>query len=209
MVTDPDKMLGLAYASSAMRPVLKAVLLLDEALGQVVAGTREPMIGRIRLAWWRERLEALSQGEAAPDEPVLKMVQAQLSSQQIAALGALVDGWEVLLDDPLERAALQSYAMARATGISGVMPSEPLTRALRFWALADFGFRCSEPRIAAEAFALASEIAPEISLPALPRPFRVLVGLALHDVHQKAPRRHAEGPRRLARALRFAVLPPR
>lgn len=209
MVTDPDKLLALAYASSAGRSPLEIVLRLDEALGQVVAGTREAMIGRIRLAWWRERLEALSRGEAAPSEPLLELVQARLAPDLIAGLGPLVDGWEMLFDDPLERASLMAYSEARAAGISRVMPSEALTRALQFWTLADFGFRCSDARVSAEAFALANEISPEIAVRRLPRPFRVLIGLTLHDVGTAAPRRHAEGPRRLVRAMRLAIFPPR
>jgi phytoene synthase len=36
-----------------------AVQALDLELESVVAGTTEPMIGEIRLAWWREALQGL------------------------------------------------------------------------------------------------------------------------------------------------------
>lgn len=209
MVTDPDKLLALAYAKAVDRPVLEAVLRLDEALGQLVAGTREAMIGRIRLAWWRERLEALAQGESAPSEPLLELLQVRLAPIQVDALQPLVDGWEALLDDPLDGAALEAFSQARAAGLAGVMPSAALTRALQFWALVDFGFRCSDPAVAANAFGLAAAISPQFALRDLPRPYRVLVGLSLHDVKAAAPSRRAEGPRRVLRALRLAVFPPR
>ena len=47
-------------------------------MGEVVRTTREPMLGPIRLAWWRERLEELDAG-AAPAEPRLQQVERELS----------------------------------------------------------------------------------------------------------------------------------
>jgi hypothetical protein len=69
-IIDPERALTLVYAPARVRPALAALWRLDERLGSVVATTTEPMIGAIRLAWWREALEALDRG-GPPDEPLL------------------------------------------------------------------------------------------------------------------------------------------
>ena len=68
---DPDRRLALAYVPAAARPAVEALWRLDVTLGAVLAAGREPMIGRIRLAWWREALEKLDR-EAPPAEPLLQ-----------------------------------------------------------------------------------------------------------------------------------------
>ena len=48
----------------------------------MLAGGREPLISRIKLAWWRDALEALD-GGPAPSEPVLQAVAAELRANDI------------------------------------------------------------------------------------------------------------------------------
>ena len=68
-------------------------------MAEVVAKAREPALGAIKLAWWRERLEALDDG-AAPPEPRLQAALAELLPCGIsgASLAELEDGWAALLD---------------------------------------------------------------------------------------------------------------
>lgn len=77
-----------------MRPALIALFGIDAELGVVVAGTTEPMIGEIRLAWWREALEGLDVG-TVPAQPLLQLVAAELLPRGIggAALAGLEDRW--------------------------------------------------------------------------------------------------------------------
>jgi hypothetical protein len=51
---------------------MESLFAIDAAMGEVVRSTREPMLGPIRLAWWRERLEELDEGSVAPAEPRLQ-----------------------------------------------------------------------------------------------------------------------------------------
>jgi phytoene synthase len=77
-----------------VRPALIALFGIDAELGAVVAGTTEPMIGEIRLAWWREALEGLDTG-TVPAQPLLQLVAAELLPRGIsgATLAALEDRW--------------------------------------------------------------------------------------------------------------------
>jgi phytoene synthase len=67
---DRDRWLAVLWSPAAARPGLTALFALDLALWDVVATTTDPRIGEIRLAWWRERLDALGDGPP-PTQPVL------------------------------------------------------------------------------------------------------------------------------------------
>jgi phytoene synthase len=73
---------------------------MDAAMGEVVRSTREPMLGPIRLAWWRERLEELEVSGATPAEPRLQAVARELLPRGVSA--AVVaqgeGGWEEWID---------------------------------------------------------------------------------------------------------------
>lgn len=77
-----------------MRPALFGLHGLDLELASIVAGTTEPMIGEIRLAWWREALQGLDTSKV-PAQPLLQLVAAELLPRDItgAALAALEDRW--------------------------------------------------------------------------------------------------------------------
>jgi phytoene synthase len=140
---DPERALALSYAPEGARAGLKALLALDDALGKVLRTTSEPALGRIRLAWWRERLEALDAGPPAA-EPVLRglfdhVLPAGVSG---AALAGMVEGWELLFDAEGEdvlgdfgrwRGGRLFEAGAVVLGTRGDLVSE----AGQGWALAD------------------------------------------------------------------------
>jgi len=91
---DRDRYLAALYAPAGVRPALIALFGVDAELGVVVAGTTEPMIGEIRLAWWREALEGVD-GGTVPAQPLLQLVAAELLPRGIggAALAGLEDRW--------------------------------------------------------------------------------------------------------------------
>ena len=88
------------YWPLELRPAFDALFSLDDALADVVARSREPAIGAIKLAWWRERLEELDQGNV-PAEPRLQAITAELLPRDVtgADLGVLTDGWTTLLEE--------------------------------------------------------------------------------------------------------------
>ena len=94
---DRDRWLACLYAPAAARPGLMALFALDCELAQLVATTTDPMLGEIRLAWWRERLTELDDGKA-PAQPLLKALLAHaLPAVSGADLAGLEDRWLGLL----------------------------------------------------------------------------------------------------------------
>lgn len=86
-----------------VRAAFQALFEVDAAMADVVARSTEPALGRIKLAWWREQLEALDD-HAPPAEPRLRAVAEQLlprgvSGTEIAQLEA---GWATLLDEEVD-----------------------------------------------------------------------------------------------------------
>src|SRR3546814_3968009 len=78
---DPERWLAATYARRQARPGLAALFALDISLGRLVASTNEPMIGAIRIAWWREALEKLHQ-PPLPGEPVLQALAHEVTRSE-------------------------------------------------------------------------------------------------------------------------------
>ncbi|MCW3849219.1 hypothetical protein OF829_18430 [Sphingomonas sp. LB-2] len=157
---DPERALILTYAPMPGRAALAALLDLDDALARLLRTTREPAIGQIRLAWWRERLEALEQGPP-PAEPVLRAIAA--SGVPGASLVPVVDGWEVLIEDRLDRDALARFAKGRGTlfvaaGKALGAAGDPLAEAGQGWSLADLARHLGEPAETEAARAMAEPL---------------------------------------------------
>ncbi len=117
------------YWPAQLRPAFDALFDLDEALADVVARSTEPALGLIKLAWWRERLEELDQGNV-PAEPRLQAVADELLPRGIAgaALAKLTDGWTTLLEEApdVERIGVGGVRLFRiAARLLGA--SDPLT----------------------------------------------------------------------------------
>ncbi len=138
--SDRDRYLSVLYAAEAVRPALFALHGLDLALEKVVAGTTEPMIGAIRLAWWREALEGLDVGKV-PAQPLLAVIAAELLPRGIsgAALAGLEDRWLGLIgNDAVPEAHIEGGGrffglLARVTGGDPVVAE----RLGRGWAMGD------------------------------------------------------------------------
>ena len=59
---DPDRYFATLFAPANRRPHLFAFYAFNAELARVAENVREPMLGEIRLAWWRETVEAASKG---------------------------------------------------------------------------------------------------------------------------------------------------
>jgi 15-cis-phytoene synthase len=214
-LSDPDRMLALAYASARARDAMACFLAYDEALGRAVAASREPMIGRITLAWWCEQVEALDT-RAPQGEPLLEAMHRTLPGQvDLVRAASIADAWSILLDEEtLSPAALTRFAHGRGGAlfalcldVAGTRPGADAEAAGEGWALADFARHCGDPALAAFAREAAAAAFARCRLSSLPASLRVLAGLGRHDVTRGpvAPERPG-APRRMARALRLALL---
>ncbi len=102
-----DRELALLHSPAKVRAALAALWALDAAMGDVVARSSEPALGAIKLAWWRERLEALDHSPP-PAEPRLQDAAEQLLARGVsgARLAGIEAGWAALLQPEIHAAAV-------------------------------------------------------------------------------------------------------
>ncbi|SMF73230.1 phytoene synthase [Allosphingosinicella indica] len=204
--------MALTYASVSVREALGALWALDAALAAALGGGREPMIARIKLAWWRDALEALDT-RPPPPQPELQaaagLVEKGLSG---AKLGALAEGWALLADPAqLDEATLQAFADQRgaqlfwlAATLIGDNRLPPGAGAA--WALADLARHSSKREEAAMALKLAGRRTPDARWPARLRPLGMLDALARRDAARGLDRLEPPGtPARMLRMMRHRL----
>ena len=167
-------------------------------MGSVLRATTDPMIARIRLAWWRERLEGLDQGEATPGEPRLEAARTLILPRGISGedLAGLASGWERLLDpfpwsvetsEGIWLRGLLAFGLAaRLLGKS----DDRLQQAGALWALVDAARHCSDAETRALLVDRARTIAKGLKGAKFDRrlrPLSMLAALAMRDLQQGEP----------------------
>ena len=117
---DRDRWLATLYAPAPARGALLAIHALDLEFAKVAATTTEPLLGEIRLAWWRERLESLDRGEV-PAQPLLQMLAREVVPRGVtgARLAQFEDAWRGMLAGPPGNTALALHIAARAHAVFG------------------------------------------------------------------------------------------
>ena len=212
---DRDRFLALSYVPAARRAALRALWELDATLAAVLTGGREPLLSQIKLAWWRDSLEALDRAPA-PGEPALQAAAALILPRGVAGaeLAAMEAGWNLLLTpDPLSAGELARYAAARggllfrhSAVLLGGASSLEIERGGEAWALIDLARHSGSEADAEAALATARERASVWRWPAPLRPLGMLAALAARDAEPGRPRWEERGaPRRMLRMLRHRI----
>jgi phytoene synthase len=186
MVTDLWLDLALSYAPGRSRGVLDALFALDAALGNVLRTTREPLVGQMRLAWWREALQGLDASDA-PAEPVLQSLTGVVLPLGITgrALSEMVEAWEPMLGDIRtqsidDHARLRGRALFTMDGMAiDAAPEDPVGDAGEGWALADLAANLSDAALASQARERAATILTHARRSRWSRNGRALGALAL------------------------------
>lgn len=157
---DTERALALSYAVSG-REAATAIFRLDDRLADILRATREPLVGQMRLTWWREALGKLD-AAPPPAEHVLQALATTVLPRGVSGerLSMIVGGWESLLeqplvDDALERYAARGSALFGATGTVIGAVADPLEIAGRGWALADLSRHLGSDQTASRARELA------------------------------------------------------
>jgi phytoene synthase len=216
----PERSLAIGYAPADLRAPLATLFALDERLAGIVARANEPMIGLMRLIWWRDALARL--GTAPPPAEPLLVAAADLAALGVtgAALADMVAGWEALIDDPaLGEEAAEAHARGRGTGLfrlaGTILSATPeqharLALAGEGWARVDLARHIGDKDRAAAILASARmplEAAMKSGWPRPLRPLAQLAMLALDDVRRGVGRwRAPASPARLLRVLRFQTI---
>lgn len=187
------------YWPVELRPAFDALFAIDDVMAEVVASSTQPILGAIRLAWWREALERLDH-HSPPPEPRLTAAAALLLPRGVtgAALAAIEDGYATLLDEQPDRDRLGAGGKALfaigATLLGGDDAKLPVAGRLHAFA-----------RAARRGYAaFRDDVAPSElrghRFPRALRPLTAFARLAARDVRQ-APAREAEATPARAAAL--------
>jgi phytoene synthase len=173
----------------------------------VVATTSEPALGAIRLAWWRERLEALDTDGPRAGEPRLSAIARQLLGRGIsgAELSKLEDAWLPLLEpfpwggpqaDGLRlRGRILFGTGARLLGSN----AKDAEAAGALWSLVDGAEHCSDSASRDLLLAEARRVELPWKISGELRPLTVLAALAASDL------KGGSGVRRAAAALSHRI----
>ncbi len=136
-----EQQIALAHSAADIRDALRIFFELDGRLARIVSATNEPMLGQMRLAWWREEMNKPA-GERPKGDAVLDGIGLYWQGYE-ASLRHLVDGWEHMLSAELGDNDIAGFAKGRAAPFCALAEmageagrEQPFDEAIR-WALAD------------------------------------------------------------------------
>jgi len=180
------------------RPAFSALWYLDLAFADVISTSSDPALGSIRLAWWREQLEALDAGGHPPAEPRLIAVGAELITCEVTGheLAKLEDSWAPLLEPFPWRNEVAEGLKHRGRILFGIGArilggdSEDAETAGALWSLVDGARYCSDAHSRMFLLGQARLAIDELPRNQPPKSLRRLTGLAAvaaHDAIRNRP----------------------
>ena len=120
---DPDRYFATLFAPAALRPYLYAFYAFNAEVARVAETVREPMLGAIRLEWWRETAEGAAKGMPR-NHDVAKGLAALLANRPVALadLEALIGAraFDSSADHFADFAALDAYVDATSGAVMRV-----------------------------------------------------------------------------------------
>lgn len=121
---DHDRFLCALFAPRERQAALFALIAFNHEIARVRETVSEPLLGQIRLQWWREAIEGIYAGAPRRHEvlaPLATAVERHALSR--AHFDALIDSRERDLDDapPADLDALEAYAEASAAPLGALM----------------------------------------------------------------------------------------
>ena len=117
---DPDRFLTALFAPAGRREDLFALYAFNLEVARTREMVSEALLGRMRLAWWRETIEEIYAGHPRSHEVASALAQAVARARLSRGLfDRLIDAREADLDDvpPASLEALVSYAEATSSSV--------------------------------------------------------------------------------------------
>jgi NADH dehydrogenase [ubiquinone] 1 alpha subcomplex assembly factor 6 len=116
---DPDRFLATLAAPETVRPALWALLAFNYEIARVREMVSQPVLGQIRLQWWREALDEMAGGGPVRRHEVATPLAAALRRFPVsrAHLDALIDARERDLgaEPPADLVALEAFLEATSS----------------------------------------------------------------------------------------------
>lgn len=110
---DPDRWLTTLFAPDARRPGLHALYAFNAEIARAREAVSQPMIGQIRLQWWREAWEGIWNDQPR-NHPVVMALHAHCRNLDRGDVFTLIDARETDMEDtpPADMVTLLKYAEA-------------------------------------------------------------------------------------------------
>ena len=122
---DYDRYLSAVFAPAPRREALFALIAFNHEIARIPEAVSEPMLGRIRLQWWREVLDAVYAGEPTRRHEVALPLADAIRACDLdrAPFDALLEAREADLepDGLADLAALERYAAATGGSLTELM----------------------------------------------------------------------------------------
>lgn len=101
---DRERFLGALFAPVPQRSGLLALLAFDHELARTRSVTKEPMLARIRLEWWREAMAEATGAGKPRAQPIVEAIGeiARRHGLTLESLVALIDAREEEIEGPLD-----------------------------------------------------------------------------------------------------------
>jgi NADH dehydrogenase [ubiquinone] 1 alpha subcomplex assembly factor 6 len=134
---DRDRYQTALFAPAARREALFALYAFNYEIARVRESVTQPMLGQIRLQWWRENIAAACEGGAMRHHPVVEPLAATIREFGLTRdhFDRLIDARETDLADepPASLAALEEYAESTSAtlvylALEALGMHEPLAR---------------------------------------------------------------------------------
>jgi len=131
----PELQIAVAHTPPAQRDALRIFLELDARLARIVGSTSEPILGQMRLAWWREML-GKPIAERPTGDAVLDGIGLHWQGRETALI-QLVDGWEHMLAESFDATAALAFGQGRAAPFAEIGGNGVGKATGQRWALLD------------------------------------------------------------------------
>ncbi len=119
---DYDRYFATLFCPTPRRPALLALYAFNLEIATIGESVSEPMIGHIRLQWWRDALRAAFEG-SPPGHPVAAALAEAVASCELgrAPFERMIEGRQADLDDgPRDLAAVEDYVAATSSSLVGL-----------------------------------------------------------------------------------------
>jgi phytoene synthase len=122
---DPDRWLASRFVTDADRRAdVIAIYALNYELARIPDTVSQPMLGEIRMAWWREALDEIVEGRPARRHPAADALALAVDRRSLSRpiLDAMIDARERDLNPaPLSPLEVEPYLRATAGGVMALV----------------------------------------------------------------------------------------
>lgn len=161
---DHDRFLSVLFAAEQDRENLFALYAFHLEIARIRGQVSEPLLGEIRLQWWREGIEAIYNGQPVRGHPVLQPLERAIRECSLPRqpVDALIDAYsaDLAATPPVSMADLEHRIGAASAGLMRLaalsaggeaLPDQALRHAAMAWGLAgvlrNIGFHASQRQI--------------------------------------------------------------